>query len=191
MHAERTGNGPSVVLVHGLGASIFTWRDVVAALAPRFTTYAVDLAGFGKTPAPPAFPYTMEAQADAVAAFMLSSSISNPILIGHSMGGGVCLHLADRASRSASFAPTRMVLIAPVAYPPVGSFTGLASGQALEAPAGSGRSPAHTMAAHFLKAAYAPGNEPTADQVDGYAAGLSTEPQILAFRQHAEVLDFT
>ncbi len=167
------------------------WRastvpDVVAALAPHFTTYSVDLAGFGRTPAPPAFPYTIEAQADAVAAFMLSSNISDPILVGHSMGGGVCLHLADRANRTGSSSISKMVLISPVAYPPVRSFPQPNSQAALEGGGGPGlRSPAHAMAKYFLMNAFAPGNPPTTEQIDGYAAGLSTEQQRLAFQRHA------
>ena len=68
MNFEQHGARPPVVLVHGLGASLFSWRDVVQALSPNFTTYAVDLLGFGGS-LHTGFPYTIAAQAQAVADF--------------------------------------------------------------------------------------------------------------------------
>src|SRR4051812_33694936 len=97
---KKNGSGAAVVLIHGLGASLFSWRDTVEALSPRFTTYAVDLLGFGESPAPAGFACTAEAQAQEVAKFMTAQGLSNPIIIGHSMGGSVCLYLAQRAGQS-------------------------------------------------------------------------------------------
>jgi pimeloyl-ACP methyl ester carboxylesterase len=185
MHFERQGAGPPVVLVHGLGASLFSWRDVVEELSTRFTTYAVDLLGFGSSPAPGGFPYTIAAQAQAVADFMNAQGISDPILIGHSMGGGVCLHLADRASRAVPPSSSRIVLVAPVAYPPIHTFPQPNQTPAPDQDAGGmPLSPAHALAQLFLSRAYAPGNRPTAAQINGYAAGLSSAGQLRAFRMH-------
>ena len=49
MYFQKQGSGPPVVLIHGLGASCFSWRDTVKALEGRHTTYAVDLLGFGQS----------------------------------------------------------------------------------------------------------------------------------------------
>ena len=185
MKFEQYGAGPPVVLVHGLGASLFSWRDVVEALSPNFTTYTVDLLGFGESPAPAGFPYTIAAQAQGVATFMAAQGITDPILIGHSMGGGVCLHLADMGSRAVPAAASKMVLIAPVAYPPIHTLPqpGQAGG-CNDAAGGLPLSPAHALARFFLSRAYAPGNRPTAAKVNGYAAGLSSPGQLEAFRMH-------
>ena len=185
MKFEQHGNGPPVVLLHGLGASLFSWRDVVARLSARFTTYAVDLMGFGRTPAPDGFRYTMAAQAQAVMDFMTARGIANPILIGHSMGGGICLHLADMANRTVPASSSKLVLVAPVAYPPVRRFPQPGN---MDAPHQLPRSPAHAMAEFFLSRVYAPGNQPTAAQIDGYAAGLSSPGQLLAFSRHSASL---
>ncbi len=189
MYVDRQGAGPPVILVHGLGASGFSFRQVAAELAKRFTTYTVDLLGFGQSAAPLDFPFTMAAQAQAVTAFLSGEAISDPILIGHSMGGGVCLHLADMMSRSTPSWSGKMVLLAPVAYPPVGSFPPPA---ALQLPLGSAidpaQSPAAVLARFFLTRAYAPGNQPTSEQVEGYAAGLSTAGQLRAFAAHGLTL---
>jgi pimeloyl-ACP methyl ester carboxylesterase len=156
---------------------------VIAALASDFTTYAVDLVGFGKTPATPTFAYTMKAQAEAVAAFISATGIPDPILVGHSMGGGVCLHTASGAGPKIG----RMVLIAPVAFLPVTTFASL---QSPAAPVGKPKSAAHAIAERLLRLAYAPGNQPTEDQIDGYAAGLSTAEHQQAFLRHAGTLAF-
>src|SRR3954470_7639326 len=118
MFFEKQGSGPPVVLVHGLGAYSFSWRDTVAALKGSYTTYAVDLLGFGQSPAPPGFPNTMAAQADAVSAFIKAQSLVDPILIGHSMGGGISLRIAEQAGKSGQPNLKKMVLAAPVAYSP-------------------------------------------------------------------------
>jgi pimeloyl-ACP methyl ester carboxylesterase len=118
MHFEKQGSGPPVVLVHGLGAYSFSWRDMIASLKENYTTYALDLLGFGQSPAPQDFPDTMVAQADAVCDFMRMQNLDNPILIGHSMGGGVSLRVAEKAGQNGQPSLKKLILIAPVAYPP-------------------------------------------------------------------------
>ena len=187
MNCERQGSGPSVVLLHGLGASLFSWRRVVAALsAGGFTAYAVDLVGFGGTLAPGGFEYTMAAQAKAVRDFINAEGIANPILIGHSLGGGVCLHLAEMASHTVP-AP-KMVLIAAVAYPPIRKFPRIQEfvrPGPMGAPLRLPESLAHVMAAFFLSRAYAQENQPSLEQINGYAAGLSSPGQLHAFTGHS------
>ena len=46
------GQGPLVILVHGLGASMSDWRFQVAPLAERLQVATVDLPGFGDSPPP-------------------------------------------------------------------------------------------------------------------------------------------
>lgn len=48
MYFQKQGSGPPVVLVHGLGAYSFSWRDTVKALEDSYTTYAVDLWDLGR-----------------------------------------------------------------------------------------------------------------------------------------------
>ena len=47
---ERTGKGPALVLIHGLGSARTVWKPVTSALAARFDVIAVDLPGHGQTP---------------------------------------------------------------------------------------------------------------------------------------------
>ena len=48
----RAGSGPAVVLVHGFGSSLYTWKDVIPALAAGHDVVALDLPGFGQSDQP-------------------------------------------------------------------------------------------------------------------------------------------
>lgn len=52
---KKHGNGPPLLLVHGIGAgcSSYEWRNVWAELSEKYTVYALDLLGFGKSDKPP------------------------------------------------------------------------------------------------------------------------------------------
>src|SRR6266545_2862391 len=95
VHVEMAGAGPPLVLVHGFGASTYSWRLVMPALASSFRVIAVDLNGFGYTERPkdPAR-YTREAQGELVLAVMDSLGFASAHLMGHSYGGGISLWIA-------------------------------------------------------------------------------------------------
>lgn len=186
MFAARRGSGPPLILVHGLGASAFSWRHTIPALATRFTTYAVDLLGFGESPAPPGFRCTMAAQAAALRQFIEARRLVRPVVVGHSMGGGVALRLAEQVPVS------RLVLIAPMAYQGQQLLAWLSLGQIgpmLQAPDFDAQVVGRALAEQALRAAYAPTSPVTSLQIEGYAHGLSTREQIEAFVTHASRLD--
>jgi pimeloyl-ACP methyl ester carboxylesterase len=89
----RSGVGPAIVLVHGLGGDRHVWDDVVPALAKSFTVIAIDLPGHGEAAEPPAF------DADRIAQQILATArqerISRAIFVGHSLGGFIVAHLSD------------------------------------------------------------------------------------------------
>ncbi|GHJ46791.1 hydrolase [Catellatospora sp. TT07R-123] len=77
---------PPVVLVHGLGGSHLNWTRLAAELTPHARVHALDLPGFGRTPAA-GRPTTVTANA-AVLRRYLADVIGGPaVLIGNSMGG--------------------------------------------------------------------------------------------------------
>jgi pimeloyl-ACP methyl ester carboxylesterase len=186
MFAAKLGSGPPVLLVHGLGAHSISWRDTAAALAQGHTTYAVDLLGFGRSPAPSGFACTMAAHAESLVRLITARALEDPVLIGHSMGGGICLRLAELVPVS------RMILLAPVAYPGEQSLSWMSLGElgpGLQSPDFDAKAVGRMLAARALRAAYAPTSPVTPAQIDGYAQGLSTRPQIEAFVTHASKLD--
>lgn len=91
LYAEEYGEGPTLVLLHGLGASTFTWRHVLSALARDHRVIAVDLKGFGRSDKPLDQRYSAEDQAALVAAFIRKRALFDITLIGHSFGGTVAL----------------------------------------------------------------------------------------------------
>lgn len=89
---EVHGNGSrTLILLHGFGASLETWRDIQPLLQPYFTLYLVDLKGSGLSSKPEDASYSVEEQARIITAFMGSLDLSQATLVGHSYGGGVAL----------------------------------------------------------------------------------------------------
>jgi 4,5:9,10-diseco-3-hydroxy-5,9,17-trioxoandrosta-1(10),2-diene-4-oate hydrolase len=82
--------GTTVVLVHGIGASVEDWIFNIHALAEHHRVYAIDLVGFGHSDKPPV-EYTTSYEAQFVKDFMEAQNIDHANLIGHSMGGGIAL----------------------------------------------------------------------------------------------------
>lgn len=87
--------GSSVILLHGIGASVEDWLLNVHVLAERHRVYALDMVGFGRSDKPSA-PYTVSYMAQFVKDFMDCLGIDRAHLVGHSMGGGVALQFVIR-----------------------------------------------------------------------------------------------
>ncbi|WP_433289947.1 alpha/beta fold hydrolase [Pseudonocardia sp. CA-142604] len=91
LRVRRGGaEAPVVLLLHGLGATSEVWHGVVAALGDR-AWVAPDLPGHGRSHPLPQ--YTFSATAEAVADLV---DPAGTVIIGHSFGGVVGLHLASR-----------------------------------------------------------------------------------------------
>jgi pimeloyl-ACP methyl ester carboxylesterase len=90
------GDGPPVVLVHGLGGAASNWSELAPLLAARHRVLAVDLPGHGASD-PPAAAHGLDSYADAVAACLNREGTVPAALAGHSLGGAVGLSLAVRS----------------------------------------------------------------------------------------------
>lgn len=82
------GEGPPLVLLHGLMDSHRTWRRAATHLARRFRLLMPDLAGCGLSGRPDA-PYTLGWHADVLADWMSSIGVERAHVCGHSYGAGV------------------------------------------------------------------------------------------------------
>ena len=89
----RTGSGPALLLLHGLGADHTTWDRVVDQLARRYTVVAPDLLGHGES-AKPRADYTLGGYANGMRDLLTVLGIDNVTLVGHSFGGGVAMQFA-------------------------------------------------------------------------------------------------
>ena len=90
----RKGRGPVLILLHGLGSSIYTWADVIPALARDHDVVAADLPGFGGSDIPDELASSV--LPTTVLGLMDRLGISRATLAGNSLGGAVAVVLAAR-----------------------------------------------------------------------------------------------
>jgi pimeloyl-ACP methyl ester carboxylesterase len=91
-HARTFGQGPPLVLVHGLMTASYSWRYQLERLGRRFTLWMPDLPGAGATDPLPG-PHTTPSLAAALAAWMDASGLHHVPMVGNSLGGLIALHL--------------------------------------------------------------------------------------------------
>lgn len=85
------GDGPTMVLLHGVGLRAEAWAPVIDAFAPQFRVIAPDLPGHGASPAVD-LPDRLAGYADRIAPLLRDTAI----VVGHSMGAMIALNLAVR-----------------------------------------------------------------------------------------------
>ncbi len=99
---DLAGSGPALVMVHGASQDSLSWQYVLDHFAPFYTVYALDLPGHGKSGMPLGGPHTATPQnAHYLLQFLDAAGIQDPVLMGHSMGGGV-------VAQAAAMAPERI-----------------------------------------------------------------------------------
>jgi pimeloyl-ACP methyl ester carboxylesterase len=110
-HFTEAGAGPPLLLLHGLGASGFSWRHNLAPLGRHFRVLAPDLPPHGRSPAPLSGDYSLKALTSGVIGFLDRRGLSRVAVAGNSLGGSLALLLArDYPERIAA-----LVLLAPAA----------------------------------------------------------------------------
>jgi len=90
LYYEVAGAGYPLVLIHGSALDTRMWDDQFAALAQQYQVLRYDRRGFGRSSLPTGS-YT---HANDLAALLASLDIHQPLLLGHSSGGGVALDFA-------------------------------------------------------------------------------------------------
>jgi pimeloyl-ACP methyl ester carboxylesterase len=98
LHGQRVtyhllGQGPAIVLIHGITSSSRTWRSVMHGLAERHTVVAPDLLGHGRSEKPRG-DYSLGAYASGVRDLLGVLGISKVTVVGHSLGGGIAMQFA-------------------------------------------------------------------------------------------------
>ncbi|OXM72974.1 alpha/beta hydrolase [Amycolatopsis sp. KNN50.9b] len=99
------GDGPPVLLLHGIGRSLRDWSEQQDLLADEYRTYSVDLAGFGMSEPLPG-KHTLAALAGFAADFLDAVGETGPVHVaGNSLGGAVAMRLSvDAPERVRSLA---------------------------------------------------------------------------------------
>lgn len=110
VHYEVTGEGPAVVLIHGLSGSGRWWTYNVPALAQRFRVYNVEVVGFGLSRGQR---LVLREAGDWLAEWLQVAEIKRAHLVGHSMGG----YIATEVAATAPEAVRRLVLVDALVLP--------------------------------------------------------------------------
>ena len=95
---EWPGQGPSILLLHGLASSSHIWDLVAPRLAPRFRVVAYDQRGHGLS-GKPSSGYGFDRLTADAAAVIRRVRLGRPVVVGHSWGANVALQLAVERPR--------------------------------------------------------------------------------------------
>ncbi|MGY8860488.1 MAG: alpha/beta fold hydrolase, partial [Pseudomonadales bacterium] len=92
LYVKKIGEGPAVMLLHGLFGAGGNLGGLARALRAKFTVFSVDLPSHGrsewlKNP-------SLSAMAESVQQWMDTAGIAQTHLVGHSLGGKVAMQLA-------------------------------------------------------------------------------------------------
>ena len=93
-HVLDMGTGPTLLLLHGTGASTHSWRGMIEPLANRFRVIALDLPGHGFTRGRPSGGMGLAGVARAVSQLLEAKSIEPAMLAGHSAGAAIALEIS-------------------------------------------------------------------------------------------------
>jgi pimeloyl-ACP methyl ester carboxylesterase len=171
---QEEGKGPPLLLIHGFGASTYTWRYVAPELAQTHRVIAVDLKGFGQSDKPFDERYSVFDQAELLAQLIVDKDLRDLTLVGHSFGGGIALLLALEANERLEGRISRLVLLDSIAYPQnIPVFFRLLD-MPLVSQLGVRMVPPSVQMRVALKIAYLDDSKIDPDQVEIYAAPLKT-----------------
>lgn len=106
-HVQIMGDGLSLLLLHGTGASTHSWRDLAPLLATRFRVIAPDLPGHGFSSSGGARTQSMRGMAHALAALLGALDATPETVVGHSAGAAILARLA----LDETFKPKRIIAL--------------------------------------------------------------------------------
>jgi pimeloyl-ACP methyl ester carboxylesterase len=97
VNVDRRGSGSPLVLLHGIGHRWQAWRPVLDELAQRHEVIALDMPGFGRSPAmPPDIPHDLPGSMRMLQAVFDELGVSRPHMAGNSLGGLIAIEAASR-----------------------------------------------------------------------------------------------
>jgi pimeloyl-ACP methyl ester carboxylesterase len=105
------GSGDPILCLHGLGASLYSWRHFIAPFSRHNKLILVDFKGNGKSPKPFDSHYSIEEKAEDIYNLIIEEDLTNLTLIGNSLGGAVSLMVAIRLLEEKPSRLSKLVLI--------------------------------------------------------------------------------
>ena len=116
LHYETHGDGDPVLCLHGLGACLYTWRNLIEPLSQSHKLILVDLKGCGESPKPRDGRYSVQDQAELIYRFIQHHDLRNLTLIGTSYGGAVSLMVATMLCEMDPARLSKLILIDSAGY---------------------------------------------------------------------------
>ena len=113
---EEQGRGQPLILLHGYGASTYSWRHVLPYFSKSYRVIAIDLKGFGLSDKPTDGDYSVLEQSRIVYEFIRVHRLENVILAGHSLGGAVSLLTYLMQSDQGAHHISKLILIDTASY---------------------------------------------------------------------------
>ena len=100
-----------MLCLHGLGASIYSWRNFVAPFSQTHKLILVDFKGCGKSPKPRPASYSVDETVDEIYQLIVEEDLRDLTLVGNSLGGGIALLLAIRLGKESPNRLSKLILI--------------------------------------------------------------------------------
>jgi pimeloyl-ACP methyl ester carboxylesterase len=91
-YGEPAPGKPNLVLMHGFGNSLQSFRNLAPLLAECCFAVAFDFPGYGLSSKPVSYDYSNAGQAVIAIKFAQAMNLEKPVYVGHSMGGAIALH---------------------------------------------------------------------------------------------------
>lgn len=96
LHHTDTGQGKTILLLHGMASSTRYWDNLIPDLSVHNRVIAVDLLGFGQSPKPKNVTYNVQTHLNSILDTLDHLGVDYPvILVGHSMGSLLALKFAS------------------------------------------------------------------------------------------------
>ncbi|MDE3153821.1 MAG: alpha/beta fold hydrolase [Acidobacteriota bacterium] len=112
------GDGPTLLMIHGFGASLRSWDDICPFLASGCSIIRLDLKGSGLSAKPHDGRYRAADQATLIEHFLAQLGVTDVVLVGHSLGGAIALLICfDAIERALPFRVSGLILIDSAGYP--------------------------------------------------------------------------
>jgi pimeloyl-ACP methyl ester carboxylesterase len=111
IHFTEQGQGTPVILLHGFPFHQKIWEGFAAQLARNFKVISLDLPGFGKSTFEK-YPFSIDDIGAQIATWIKAQKLSQPFIIGHSLGGYITLSIASHDTSL----PAGLILFHSTAY---------------------------------------------------------------------------
>src|SRR5947199_5028021 len=111
LYHESYGEGKPLLCIHGIGASLYSWRNFIGPLAKDNQLILIDLKGCGKSAKPNDTKYSTLDHAELILQFILERDLNDLTLVGNSLGGAISLVITILLIEQRALARLRSIIL--------------------------------------------------------------------------------